>query len=180
MGAKSSCETVTYFNPQTGYWFAAFKDGTERQRVTLRVKTKAEAEAAVKLLDGAPVVREEPAKLSWPEFQKKYLEYKRQQGKAAKTVTRFKAAMDACGRHLKAQKVDTVDKITLSVLEGFTHYRTQTESCDAKTAYTDALIIKNALKWGSKASRKLLAVNPALDWETTEPVKPKRPAYNLQ
>jgi hypothetical protein len=63
-------------------------------------------------------------------------------------------------------------------LEGYGKFRTKREKCDVKTAYTDALVIKNAMKWGSKASRGLLKLNPAADWEMPKPVKPKRRCYN--
>jgi integrase len=39
-------------------------------------------------------------------------------------------------------------------------------------------VIKNALKWGSKATRGFLKANPALDWEMKKPVTPKRRMYN--
>ena len=68
-------------------------------------------------------------------------------------------------------------EITLAVLEGFIPYRTGAESGDPKTAYTDALVIKGAFKWAAKPGRDLISVNPALGWETPEPVKPKRRAY---
>lgn len=167
-------------NPQRGYWFAAFHDGNGRQRVSLGARTKAEAEAAVKLLDAPPVKQNEPAKLTWPEFQGKYLAYKTEQGKAVRTVERYKAALDALGRYLASVQIATVDEITLLVLEGYVPYRTNIEKRGVKTAYTDALAIKNALKWGSKASRGLLKVNPALDWETQEPVRPKGKTYTQE
>lgn len=56
-------------------------------------------------------------------------------------------------------------------------FRTGDEGCDEKTGYNDALVIKGAFKWGSKPSRGILKANPAQDWETPEPDKPKRRCY---
>jgi integrase len=163
-------------NPESGYWYAMRGSGKDRERVSLGVRTRPEAEAAVKALDAPPppVEKRAPERLTWSEFQQRYLEFKSEQGKAARSVARFKAAMDAFGRYISKRSLEHVDEVTLTVLEGYVPYRTKTEKCGEKTAYTDALIIKNALKWGSKPSRGLLAVNPALDWETKEPVMPKR------
>ena len=168
-----------YVNTQTGYWFASYNTGQGRQRVTLRASTKAEAEAAVRTLDAPPAPKPETEPLNWTDFQQRYLDYKTEQGKAPRTVLRYKAALDAFGRHLKGEGVQTVSEVTLPVLESYARYRTGQEDCGPKTAYNDALTIKNALKWGSKSSRGLLRANPALDWETKEPVTPKRKCYTL-
>jgi len=167
-----------FFNPQTGYWFSAYREGAVRRRVSLGVTTRPEAEAAVKQLD-APVETkaQEVRRYTWKEFEMAYLSYKQVQGKAPGTVSRYKSALAALGRHLKREKVDYADQITLPILEGYIPFRTSKEECDSKTAYNDSLVIKNALKWGSKASRGFLPVNPSLDWETAEPVKPRRRMY---
>lgn len=167
-----------YFNPQRGHWYVAYKNGEQRIRQTLFVTTRPEAEAKVKELDAPGYVEPvQSVRIKWSELQRQYLDYKTSQGKAAKTVTRYKAAMEAFGRHLKKSSLDFADEVTLATLEGYNTYRTKIEKADVKTAYTDALVIKNAFKWASKAGRALLVRNPALDWETTEPVKPKRKAY---
>ncbi len=169
-----------YFNTQRGYWYAAYSNGQERIRRALFVKTRPEAEAKVKELDAPGYVEKVQAvRCTWSELQKQYLEYKVTQGKAKKTVSRYKAAMEAFERHLTKLNIGFADEATLSVLESYNGYRTKTEKADVKTAYTDALVIKNAFKWASKAGRALLLRNPALDWETPEPVKPKRKGYTL-
>lgn len=109
-----------------------------------------------------------------------YLEYKGNQGKAERTLDRYRASLDAFGRYLKKCRVDDIHYITLQILEGYNQYRTKKEECDSKTAYNDALTIKNAMKWGSRASRGLLRVNPSADWETPKPIKPKRRCYNAE
>jgi len=43
-----------YFNPQGGSWYVAYHDGMQRQRRSLGVATRPEAEAAVKLMDDPP------------------------------------------------------------------------------------------------------------------------------
>ena len=165
-----------FYHRWTGYWFAAFRDGHRRQRVTLGVRTKLEAEAAIKQLDRPVIIQKHQAVL-WCDLQKQYLTYKQELGKAPKTVRRYTSALNAFSRYLKQKSIQYANDITLPALEGYMRYRTETEGCDAKTAYTDALVIKNAFKWASKASRGLLKSNPATDWETPEPVKPKRRTY---
>jgi integrase len=118
--------------------------------------------------------------MTWADYQKRYLEFKETQGKAKRTLDRYRASLDAFGRFLKKQEVCDVHSITLLVLEGYNEYRTKKEKCDSKTAYNDALTIKNALKWGSRASRGLLRSNPSADWETPKPIKPKRRCYTTE
>ena len=166
-----------FFHKFTGYWFVAYNDGQKRKRSSLNVKTKAEAEAAVRQLEAPAAPAKVAQRITWADFQKKYLAFKQDTGKAPKTVTRYRAAMEAFGRYLKSIGTSFADEVTLSILEGYIPYRTKTEKCDVKTGYADALTIKNALKWASKASRGLLPVNPSTDWETPEPVKPKRRMY---
>lgn len=166
-----------YFNPQGGSWYAAFSRGGKRERMTLGVRTRPEAEAAIKLLDCPELEAAEEKPLAWGDLQTQFLDHKRSTGKAAKTITRYTAALDAFSRFLKKKGIESADQISLADLEGYVAFRTGDEECDPKTAYTDALVIKGAFKWAAKASRKMLKVNPALDWETPEPVKPKRKAY---
>ena len=172
-----------FFHKWTGFWYAAFNDGVKRQRLTLGVKTKAEAETAVKLLDAPRVVREvktSDAPVTWTAFRQLYLDYKQQQGKAPRTIVRYRGSLEAFGRFLGSKGILAISDISLAVLEAYTPFRTKKEECDVKTAYNDALVIKNALKWGSRASRGYFKINPALDWETPEPVKPKRRCYTTE
>lgn len=170
-----------FFHKWTGFWYAAFHDGVKRQRVSLGAKTKVEAENAVKQLDAPPVLvqatKVSAAPLTWPAFKQLYLDYKDQQGKAPRTLVRYRGSMEAFGRFLASKGIVTIADITLVDLEAYTPYRTKKEECDVKTAYNDVLVVKNALKWGSRASRAYFKINPALDWETPEPVKPKRRCY---
>jgi integrase len=175
------CKYRVYVNGQTGYWFTSFEVAGVRRRESLRVRSKVEAEHAVRKLD-APQTKAETAtiqhnELTWEKFVQMYLEYKAQQNKAPKTLSRFKAGLNACGRYFASIDIKNVSNVTLAILEGHGEFRTKREKCDVKTAYTDALVIKNAMKWGSKASRGLLKSNPATDWETPKPVKPKRRCY---
>jgi len=172
-----------YLNTQREHWYAAFSVDGKRQRVALGARTKTEAEIAIKQFDCPPeraveVIANAVQEVTWAAFSKKYLAYKTEQGKAPRTVERYKAALEAFGRYLEPQGLESLSGVNLAVLEGYIPYRVKEEGCGVKTAYTDALVIKNALKWGSKASRGLLTVNPASDWETKEPVLPKRRMYS--
>jgi hypothetical protein len=111
-GRKYRCA----FNGQRGVWFAAFVDKKKRHRVSLSAKTKAEAEIAVKVLDAPPPPAKEPERLTWLEFQTRYLEYKTAQDKAPRSVSRFKAGLDALGRFLVTKGVKYADEITLAIL----------------------------------------------------------------
>jgi len=178
---RSGRKYCIYFNAQRGYWYVAYNDGMERKRHTLLVKTRPEAEAKVQELDSPDYQeRVQPVRIRWSKLQEQYLEYKTNQGKAKRTISRYKAAMEAFERHLTKSNVAFADEVTLPVLEAYGAYRTKTEKADVKTAYTDALVIKNAFKWANKPGRALLTRNPALDWETTEPVKPKRKSYTAE
>lgn len=175
-----------YVNSQTGYWFVSYNIGPKRIRKTLNAETKVEAEHALRLLDDEAsqpahaVVQQHFYPMAWSEFQKRYLEYKGNQGKAQRTLDRYRASLDAFGRYLRKCRVEDIHYITLQILEGYNQYRTKKEECDSKTAYNDALTIKNAMKWGSRASRGLLRVNPSADWETPKPIKPKRRCYTAE
>ncbi len=169
-----------YFNPQGGSWYAAFQNGNGRERITLGVKTRPEAEAAVKQMDLPADERSATGPVLWSKVRDPYLQHKEAAGKADNTVKRYRASLDAFGRYLQSANINGADDISLAVLEGCIPYRIKTEGCDAKTAYTDALVIKNLFKWAAKPSRAVLKGNPALDWETKEPVKPKRKTYTRE
>ena len=68
-----------------------------------------------------------------------------------------------------------IDEVSLGILEGFKEFRMKREDCDVITAHHNSIIVKSLFKWASKPARGFLAANPALDWETPVPVKPKRP-----
>jgi len=171
-----------YFNPQRQHWYVAYEGTGERVRRSLGVTTRPEAEAKVHELDtpAHELPAHQSVRLTWAELQKLYLEYKSSQGKAVLTVARYRSAMEAFGRYLKKCGVEYADTVTLAVLDGYTSYRTKTEEADIKTAYTDALIFKNAFKWAAQTSRGLLPRNPSVEWETPEPVKPKRKVYTAE
>lgn len=166
-----------YFNPQGTGWYMAYSDGKSRQRVSLGVRTKPEAELAVRKFDGVGEVKPASVLYGWAQVQQMFLDYKASTGKCMGTITRYKSGLNAFGRHLETQKIRYVHEISLTVLESFRAFRVDVEKCDVKTAYNDELVIKGVFKWGSKGSRGIFAVNPALDWETTEPIKPKRRCY---
>jgi len=167
-----------YFNPQGGSWYMAFFDGQFRQRVSLGVRTKPEAEGAVKKFDGVGrMVQPADILYEWSKVQTMFLDYKTATGKAASTINRYKSSCSAFGRYLETRKIRYAREITLPVLEGYRNYRTGNEERDVKTAYNDELVIKSVFKWGNRVSRAIFTVNPALDWETPEPIKPKRRCY---
>jgi integrase len=170
-----------YYCSQAGCWYVAYNDG-QRRRVSLGVGTRPEAEAAVRAIDSPPevvaVVKAE--RLSWEQAQTTFLSHKESLGKAPRTLDRYKSALNAFGRYLRSLKLQYLDEISVIVLEGYNAFRTRKEKCDVKTAYNDALVIKGLFKWAAKPSRGFLKVNPALDWETPEPVKPKRFCYTAE
>jgi integrase len=172
-----------YFRSQAGCWYASYDDHGKRQRRALSVTSKPEAEDAVRKLDehlrpkAAPVAEFRP--VEWGELVGLFLTYKQGKGLAPRSLDRYRASLEAFGRYLKSLKpVLRADQITLAILEGYPAYRTgKKEKCAVKTTHNDILTIKGVFKWASKASRGLLRSNPACDWETPEPVTPKRPCY---
>lgn len=167
-----------YFNPQGGSWYMAYSDGKSRRRESLGVRTKPEAEVAVKRFDGVGEARTETVLHGWAEVQTMFLDYKLATGKSTGTIDRYGSSCSAFGRYLESLKIRYVREINLAVLEGYRSFRMKEgKGRDVKTAYNDELVIKNVCKWGSRASRGVFTVNPALDWETPEPVKPKRRCY---
>jgi len=184
-----------YFNPQGDGWYVAYDEGDGRRRQSLGVKTRPEAEDAVRKLDeylagrvtatsatteqGLPKLVT-PARVTWVLLEGQFLANKTGLGRAKKTVVRYKAALDAFGRHLTRQGLQYVDQVTLRVLEGYPAYRMGVEHANKVTVFDDALVIKGMLKWAAKPSRGMLTTNPALDWETSEPLTPKRPCYTRE
>lgn len=170
-----------YYCSQAGYWYVSFVD-VQRRRFSLGVRTRPEAEAAVRQIDAPPeaAVAVKVERLTWARAQTTFLSHKDALGKAPGTVTRYKASLAAMGRYLRSLKLQFVDEVSVVVLEGYRAYRTGKEKCDVKTAYNDQLVIKGLFKWAAKPSRGFLKVNPALDWETPEPVKPKRFCYTAE
>lgn len=168
-----------YYCAQAGCWYVAYNDG-QRKRFSLGVKTRPEAEAAVRAIDSPPAtstVEVKNERLTWDKAQATFLSHKESLGKAPGTLVRYKSGLAAFGRYLSSIKLQYLDQTTVVVLEGYNAFRTKKEECDVKTAYNDALVIKGLFKWAAKPSRGFLKVNPALDWETPEPVKPKRFCY---
>jgi len=169
-----------YFNPQGGGWYVAYNDGEQRQRQSLGAATRPEAEAAVKLMDEPPTAaQQEKFRATWSKVQKGFLEHKVSLDRATGTIDVYEGALDAFGRYIAGKGVQYIDEVSLGILEGFKHFRMKQEGCDVSTAHHDSIIVKGLFKWASKTARGYLAVNPALDWETPAPVKPKRPTYSL-
>ncbi len=179
-----------YYRSEAGCWSAAYIDDFgNRQRRTLSAKTKPEAESAVRELDGQLQAQPEPPsepeqklrRMTWDEVMTMFLSYKEGKGLAPRSLERYHASLSAFGRYLKSRspkKETWADQITLAILEGYPAYRTgKQEKCTVKTTHNDILTIKGLFKWASKVSRGILASNPACDWETPEPVTPKRPCY---
>jgi len=170
-----------YFNPQGDGWYVAYNDGSVRLRRSLGAGTRPEAEAAVKSLDEPPTAAQaEKHRVTWEDVQKGFLEHKTSLDKAPGTLSRYKNALQAFGRHIREHGVQYVDEVSLRMLEGFKRFRVEKEKCDVSTAYHNSIIVKGAFKWASKAARGYLAVNPAVDWETPPPVKPKRFTYGVE
>jgi len=172
-----------YFREQANCWYVAYENGCGRQRKALSVRTKPEAEVAVTKLDER--LHKPPEKnaatqqtrKTWKELQGMYLTHKASLGRAPKTIARYNSGLDAFGRFLKKQGVQFGDEVTLAVLDGYYAYRTQKEKRAMPTAFGDSIVVKNLLKWASRASRGLLPTNLAVDWETPRPVTPKRHCY---
>jgi len=170
-----------YFNPQGGGWYVAYNDGTERQRRSLGVATRPEAEAAVKVLDQPPSAAQETKhRATWEDVQKGFLQHKASLDKAPATIDRYKNALKAFGRYIGTKSVQYVDEVSLTMLEGFKAFRTKQEHCDVSTVHFNSIIVKGAFKWASNAARGHLSYNPAKDWETPAPVKPKRKTYTAE
>ena len=170
-----------YFNPQGHGWYVAYNDGTKRQRRSIGAGTRPEAEAAVRTLDEPPTASEQAKyRASWPDVLTGYLQHKGSLDRASGTLECYKRSLQAFGGYLASLKVQYVDEVTLGNLEGFKQHRIKRDQCDPSTAYHDAITVKGAFKWAAKASRGYLTFNPALDWETPKPVKPKRKTYTLE
>lgn len=169
-----------YYNPQGGGWYTAFKGDKGRERISLGVQTRPEAEAAVQKLDAPPKEAPRPGRVAWDDIQSGFLAHKRMVGRAPRTVARCAASLNAFGRYFKTKKIQYADEITLLVLEGYMEYRMKTEKRDVISAYTDQIVMKGALKWAARPSRGLVKTNPALDWDTPKPPKPKKRMYTAE
>src|SRR5476651_642848 len=153
-----------YFNPQGDGWYVAYNDGVQRQRRSLGVATRPEAEAAVKLLDEPPTAaQQEKFRATWAAVQKGFLDHKTSLDRATGTIDAYEGALDAFGRYIDGSGVQYIDEVSLSILEGFKQFRMKQENCDVSTAHYNSIIVKSLFKWASKSARGHLAVNPALD-----------------
>src|SRR5947209_3637937 len=115
-----------YFNPQGGGWYVAYNDGMNRQRRSLAVGTKPEAEAAVKVLDQPPSAAQETKhRAIWEDVQKGFLQHKASLGKTPTTIDRYKNALKSFGRYIGTKSVQYVDEVSLIMLEGFKAFRTE-------------------------------------------------------
>jgi integrase len=166
-----------YFNPQGGGWYAAFSSERGRERVSLGVNTRPQAESAVRVLDTPPAETPRPGRVLWADVQSGFLAHKKMVGRAPGTIIRCRSSLDAVQRYFNSKGIKYADEVTLLVLEGYLQYRTEVEKRDPITAYTDQIVMKGALKWGVRPSRGLIRTNPGLDWETPKPPKPKKPMY---
>ena len=171
-----------YFCSQAGFWYVAYSDGERRLRISLGVTTRPEAEAAVRGIDSPPSAAVGPvvARMTWTGAQSAFLGHKEALGKAPSTLARYRSGLDAFARYMQSVGLSYLDEVSVTTLEGYRAFRTGAEKCDVKTAYNDALIIKGLFKWAAKPSRGFIKTNPALDWETPEPVKPKRFCYTSE
>ena len=169
-----------YFNPQGNGWYVAYNDGVNRQRKSLGALNRPEAEYAVKLLDEPPTAAQQAKhRATWDDVQRGFLKHKASLDRAPSTLEMYENALKVFGGYIQKQGVQYVDEITLSILEGFKASRMKEDGVDVSTVYTNAIVVKGAFKWAAKSARGYLSYNPALDWETPEPVKPKRLTYTV-
>ncbi|MHC5057169.1 MAG: tyrosine-type recombinase/integrase [Planctomycetota bacterium] len=174
--------SYSVYKHSTGYWYADYSENHKRNRVSLRVRTRREAEQAVRRLDepdrpaeigdgGAAGIQD----LSLIETRDMYIEHCENKDLAPRSVARYRAALDALLRHCADVGVAQARDLALPVLEGFTSYRRKQEGRAPKTVYTDSMIIKDFLKYASHSGRRLMADNPGEAWEVRKP--PKKQGY---
>ncbi len=167
-----------------GVWYVDYRQGKRRVRESLGVRTRPDAERAVRALDAKLARASDPSlKPTGPskppptvrKVVDEFLQWCEARRLAPTSISRYRAATDAFMRYCAKVRMARADEMTLSRIEMFLKYRIQDEGRAEKTAYNDAIILKGLFKFASHPGRGLLTCNPAEGWEVREPVQ--RPAY---
>lgn len=103
---------------------------------------------------------------------KEFLEVKDGEGRAAKTITKYREWLDSFVAFAEQAGVTTLGQITAGLFERFRTFRKPSQS--PKSLYTGLTIIKSFIKWCAAPGRDYLARNPVASCKVPEPyVHPK-------
>ena len=154
-------------------WCADFwQDGAHKKQSLKTTNKKAAVERAIKLaadLTGG-TYHQPPPQVTLRQAVDDYVAYLETEGRARKTVVKYKGVFALFLAYLAGQRVTHLRQVTASHLDRYRAERRATRS--QKTVYCEGVIIKQLWKWAR--SRKLLTDNPLADVKLNKPpLEPK-------
>ena len=171
------------------FWTADFhfidKNGQRkhgRQFLGTRVRRTAEIRAMElerQLANGGLRSKPEPTA---PQLVKsvitRFIDSKRTDGRSRKTLVKYEGELKNFAKYAEEQRgVFQMDQLTLGVFDDYKSHRTNIEKRDDYTIYNHLIIHKTWLKWCRR--RGLIATDPLMDVEISEPRRRRHPAATL-
>ncbi|MDB5324143.1 MAG: site-specific integrase [Phycisphaerales bacterium] len=96
-----------------------------------------------------------------------FLEVKRGEDRAAKTITKYREWLESFATFADANSVTSLQQITSSLFERYRAVRKQGQS--PKSMYTGLTIVKSFIKWCTSPGREYLERNPVAGCKVPEP-----------
>lgn len=104
----------------------------------------------------------------------KFLDTKRTDGHAPKTIVKYQSELDRFTKFAKENKASTLQQLTVSLYDAYRKHRKEHDGLELYSLYNHAIIAKTWLKWCTR--RQLVARSPLEGLEVKKPPRPRYPA----
>lgn len=152
-----------------GTWYADFWHSGQHHRRSLgttnvKIARQRAAKLQADLMDGQ--IRRRPERIAVVEAAKRFVESKRIEGRAKKTIVKYEGQLRLLANFASRRGIQKLDGITSAVIEQFRAERGK--SIAPKTAWNDFVGLKSFFKWC--VERNYLSNNPAACLKMRKPI----------
>jgi integrase len=162
-----------YARGQRRIWCADFwRDGRHCRQSLRTAKKKVALQHALRLAAelAAGTYHQSPPPVSVRQAAGDYLTYLRTEGRAYKTLVKYRGILDTPVAFLEGHRAARLGQFTASLFDRFRTHRAG--GLRPKTLYTEGVVIKQFLRWAK--SRRLIGENPIADVKLSKPaLEPK-------
>src|SRR4051794_38093331 len=153
-----------------GRYVAEFWHDGEHRRRTLgtadrAIATRRALQLEADLLAGTYDAPKAPVPLAGAVTE--YLEVKEGEGRAAKTITKYREWLESFAGFANDKGVTTLQQVTPGLFERYRAFRNPDQS--ERSMYTGLTIVKSFMKWCAAPGREYLARNPVVACKVPEP-----------
>jgi integrase len=162
-----------------GIFVAEFWHDGQHRRRSLRTTNKRVARTRAAALEhqlSQGQLAKSPPPVTVREAIRRYLEHLKTEGRAPRTLTRYRGELDALADYLEGQLgIVGLSRITITSFDRFRQERRRNHK--ARTMYHEGVVAKQFLRWC--VSRGLLTENPLRECRLSKPPITRRPAPTL-